>query len=241
MHFPTTRLQDGGPLAQRRSSGAVTGAGRPRSRHRQRVRLPPPRRARASLSHRFPRQVSQPARPTRPDPGSAASLEITNRYRLLRGGRRFALGSDYDGLHFLALSGNLGRQFEFVQHTWLDNPKFGRLHDDVDPIVSPRTGRSVFSVTDQPIRRRFARLRDFVTTLGGAYLFLPGLRAPAFWPRSPDEVGPRRQRRPHPGLLGDAEARPGHVQPSEARPRLDPARPGSTRFVLTFQIPPIWS
>jgi deferrochelatase/peroxidase EfeB len=112
-----------------------------------------------------------------PDPGSAKSLEITDRHRLLRRGRRFAAGNDTDGLHFLALNGNLGRQFEFVQHTWLDNPKFGRLHDDVDPIVSPRTGHSVFTVPDEPVRRRFAGLPQFVTTLGGAYLFLPGLRA----------------------------------------------------------------
>ena len=115
-----------------------------------------------------------------PDPGSAESIEVTDRHRLLRRGRRFAAGSEADGLHFLALNGNLGRQFEFVQHTWLDNPKFGRLYDDVDPIVSPRTRRSVFTVPDEPIRRRFARLPDFVTTLGGAYLFLPGLRALRF-------------------------------------------------------------
>jgi len=120
-----------------------------------------------------------------PDPGSAESLEVTDRHRLLRRGRRFAAGNDSDGLHFLALNGNLGRQFEFVQHTWLDNPKFGRLHDDVDPIVSPRTGRSVFTVPDQPVRRRFARLPDFVTTLGGAYLFLPGLRALRFLAEEP--------------------------------------------------------
>lgn len=120
-----------------------------------------------------------------PDPGSAASLAVTDRHRLLRRGRRFAAGNDSDGLHFLALNGNLGRQFEFVQHTWLDNPKFGRLHDDVDPIVSPRTGRSVFTVPDQPVRRRFADLPDFVTTLGGAYLFLPGLRALRFLAEEP--------------------------------------------------------
>ena len=41
-------------------------AGRSGTRHRQRIRLPPRRRARAALSHRIPHQASQPARLTRP-------------------------------------------------------------------------------------------------------------------------------------------------------------------------------
>ncbi len=114
-----------------------------------------------------------------PDPGSAASLEITDRHRILRRGRAFGPGSGGDdvGLHFVALNANLGRQFEFVQHTWLNNPKFAGLRDDVDPLVSPRDPRSVFTVPEEPLRRRYAALPDFVTTLGGAYFFLPGLRA----------------------------------------------------------------
>ncbi len=112
-----------------------------------------------------------------PSPGSAQSLAVTDRHRIMRRGRKFTDADGTAGLHFVALNANLGRQFEFVQHTWLNNPKFGDLYDDVDPLVGPRGERSVFTVPDQPLRRRFADLPDFVTTLGGAYLFLPGLRA----------------------------------------------------------------
>ena len=41
------------------------------------------------------------------------------------------------GLHFICLNGNIARQFEFVQHTWLNNPKFAGLYDDADPLVGP--------------------------------------------------------------------------------------------------------
>jgi Dyp-type peroxidase family len=111
-----------------------------------------------------------------PRPGSATSQAVTDRHRLLRRGRRYADETE-QGLHFLALNGNLGRQFEFVQHTWLDNPKFAGLYDDVDPVVGTRRDRSLFTVPDQPLRRRYAGLPQFVSTRGGAYLFLPGLRA----------------------------------------------------------------
>jgi Dyp-type peroxidase family len=112
-----------------------------------------------------------------PQPGSAQSLAVTDRHRIMRRGRKFTDTDGGQGLHFVALNGNLGRQFEFVQHTWLNNPKFGGLYDDVDPLIGPRDDRSVFTVPARPVRRRFAGLPDFVTTVGGAYFFLPGIRA----------------------------------------------------------------
>jgi len=112
-----------------------------------------------------------------PEPGSAQSLAVTDRHRIIRRGRTFTDADGGQGLHFVALNANLGRQFEFVQHTWLNNPKFGDLYDDVDPLLGPRDDRSVFTVPAQPLRWRFAGLPDFVTTLGGGYFFLPGIRA----------------------------------------------------------------
>jgi len=112
-----------------------------------------------------------------PEPGSAQSLAVTDRHRIMRRGRKFTDADGGQGLHFVALNANLGRQFEFVQHTWLNNPKFGDLYDDVDPLLGPREDRSVFTVPAQPLRWRFAGLPDFVTTLGGEYFFLPGIRA----------------------------------------------------------------
>ena len=111
-----------------------------------------------------------------PRPGSARSLDVTDRHRLLRRGRNYYKGQER-GLQFLALNANIGRQFEFVQHTWLNNPKFAGLYNDVDPILGPRSPDSVFSVPTEPIRTRLTGLPDFVSTRGGAYLFLPGIRA----------------------------------------------------------------
>ena len=79
------------------------------------------------------------------------------------------------GLFFIALNGDLERQFEFVQQTWINNPSFAGLHGEVDPLV----GNQAASMTIQaePLRRRCHNLLAFVTLRGGAYFFLPGLKA----------------------------------------------------------------
>ena len=111
-----------------------------------------------------------------PRPGSEASLAVTDRHRLLRRGRVFT-DDGRQGLQFVALNANLGRQFEFVQHSWLNDPKFAGLRADLDPLVTPRTPDGVFTIPGEPFRARVAGLPEFVTTLGGAYFFLPGRRA----------------------------------------------------------------
>ena len=111
-----------------------------------------------------------------PRPGSDASQAVTDRHRLLRRGRVFADDGE-QGLQFVALNANLGRQFEFVQHSWLNDPKFAGLTTDLDPLVTPRTPDGVFTIPDEPFRTRVCGLPEFVTTLGGAYFFLPGRRA----------------------------------------------------------------
>ena len=111
-----------------------------------------------------------------PRPGSDASQAVTDRHRLLRRGRVFAEDGE-QGLQFVALNANLGRQFEFVQHSWLNDPKFAGLRTDLDPLVTPRTPDGVFTIPGEPFRTRVAGLPEFVTTLGGAYFFLPGRRA----------------------------------------------------------------
>lgn len=111
-----------------------------------------------------------------PRPGSDASQAVTDRHRLLRRGRVFAEDGE-QGLQFVALNANLGRQFEFVQHSWLNDPKFAGLRTDLDPLVTPRTPDGVFTLPGEPFRTRLTGLPEFVTTLGGAYFFLPGRRA----------------------------------------------------------------
>jgi Dyp-type peroxidase family len=114
-----------------------------------------------------------------PQPGTEASLAINRRHRLLRRGRAYgdpaASGTDR-GVHFIALSANLARQYEFVQHTWVNNPAFNGLDDETDPVLGVRRPKNTFFTTPgRPVRRRYADLPQFVHVRGGAYFFLPGL------------------------------------------------------------------
>jgi Dyp-type peroxidase family len=130
---------------------------------------------------------------------NAAALELdlvasTRFHRLLRRGRKYgpesapaatgaAPGAD-TGLHFICLAANITRQFEFVQSAWLAGSKFDGLAGERDPLVghrSPDPGgfpTDGFSIpqADGP-DRRLSGLPQFVTVLGGAYFFLPGIRA----------------------------------------------------------------
>jgi len=115
------------------------------------------------------------------DPQPAASLDATGRHRLLRRGRRYGMAGDRrygTGLYFICLVADLARQFEFVQHTWLDNPTFSGLYDDADPLAGSRrpSGRT-FTAPARPVRHRYLDLPQFVRTRAGAYFFLPGVSA----------------------------------------------------------------
>ncbi|MEO6397708.1 MAG: Dyp-type peroxidase [Tepidiformaceae bacterium] len=125
-----------------------------------------------------------------PKPGSEDSIELNRRHRILRRGRAYgppisvedALSGDGQqaerGLHFVCLAANIARQFEFVQHTWANNPKFAGLYDEVDPLIGPRGPQgATFAMPALPVRERVRGLPEFVATLGGGYFFLPGLRA----------------------------------------------------------------
>lgn len=125
-----------------------------------------------------------------PDPGTERSIELDKRHRLLRRGRAYGStvapedrfsdipDSGERGIHFLCLCANITRQFEFVQHTWVNNPKFDGLYDDVDPLVGQRgPGGATFTIPGAPVRERINGLPTFVTVRGGGYFFLPGLRA----------------------------------------------------------------
>jgi deferrochelatase/peroxidase EfeB len=131
----------------------------------------------------------------------AAALEVdhvasTRFHRLLRRGRKYgpkvplaaaldavpALGET--GLYFVCLNGNISRQFEFVQSAWIANTKFDALIGEGDPLLGHRQSEAdgrrtdVFSIPQSSgADRRLTGLPSFVTVRGGAYFFLPGLRA----------------------------------------------------------------
>jgi deferrochelatase/peroxidase EfeB len=118
---------------------------------------------------------------------NAAALEqdliaSTRFHRLLRRGRVYGAGAD-TGIHFICLAANIKRQFEFVQSAWLMGSRFAGLNES-DPLLghrSPDPGDSLTDGFSMPQAdgpdRRLSGLPQFVTVLGGAYFFLPGIRA----------------------------------------------------------------
>ncbi len=126
-------------------------------------------------------------------------VSSTRYHRLLRRGREYgapvsiaqalagtAMETDV-GLHFMCLNANLQRQFEFVQNAWIISNRFNGLHDESDPLLGNRqmgaggTPSDGFSMP-QPAgpARRLSGVPQFVTVTGGAYFFLPGIRALRF-------------------------------------------------------------
>ena len=73
------------------------------------------------------------------NPGSQEQIAITNRHRIIRVGRRYVPEPDQrPGLFFMCLNGDIERQFEFVQQTWVGGSSFHGLSDERDPLVEDR-------------------------------------------------------------------------------------------------------
>jgi Dyp-type peroxidase family len=139
-------------------------------------------------------------------PDGPTALKTANRHRILRRGRSYGhrpadprVADDVDrGLLFLCLNTDIERQFEFVQQTWINNPVFGGLNGEVDPLIGnikktatpaadPNQGGNanaksdaIFTIQADPLRTRVHNLERFVTVKGGAYFFLPSIRALRF-------------------------------------------------------------
>jgi len=82
------------------------------------------------------------------------------------------------GLHFICLNANISRQFEFVQNAWLASAKFDGLIGEADPLLGNREPSPAGQATDG--FGRLSGMPRFITVRGGAYFFLPGLRALRF-------------------------------------------------------------
>jgi deferrochelatase/peroxidase EfeB len=118
-------------------------------------------------------------------------------HRILRRGREYGPGlSPPDalqpappdeaerGLHFICVNANILRQFEFLQNAWIMSTKFSGLTEESDPLLGNRLAIPGCPATDYftvpgggGARRRVAGVPQFVTVRGGAYFFMPGLRA----------------------------------------------------------------
>lgn len=125
------------------------------------------------------------------------TVASTRFHRLLRRGREYGVHVEPEdalrpgpanepatGLHFICLVANIARQFEFVQNAWTVSSKFSGLSGETDPLLGNRKplphGESTDGFTipheDGP-PRCITDLPQFVTVRGGAYFFLPGIRA----------------------------------------------------------------
>jgi len=123
----------------------------------------------------------------------------TRFHRLLRRGREYGVAvtpaqvlagqpvPGERGLQFICLGANIQRQFEFVQSAWIMNAKFDGMRDEADPLLGNRLPTAAGMSTDcfslpqfNGPHERLTGLPQFVTVLGGAYFFLPGIRALRF-------------------------------------------------------------
>ena len=136
------------------------------------------------------------------EPGDELEESITNRHRILRRGRSY----DYvpqgetqqqKGLLFAALCADLERQYEFVQHTWVNASSFHGLSAEADPLLgNPFAFEGNFTSKSAGIKildlggtnTRFTiptasgpvvieGLKSYVTVRAGGYFFLPSRSA----------------------------------------------------------------
>jgi hypothetical protein len=141
--------------------------------------------------------------------GTKESLSMSEAHRLLRRGRVFGplpfdpriLANPADapnaevlttldddgvsrGIHFFCVNASIKTQFEFVQQTWCNNPRFSGLSANKDPISgdNARAGApaSRMTIPDPEGEYKTAALPRFVTVRAGAYLFMPSMRALRF-------------------------------------------------------------
>jgi Dyp-type peroxidase family len=84
------------------------------------------------------------------------------------------------GVATFAGCASLVRQFEILQRVWANDPTFQGLQNERDPLIGNQDGTFDMTIPRRPIKRRIHGLPAFTTVRGGAYLFLPGIRALRF-------------------------------------------------------------
>jgi len=122
------------------------------------------------------------------------SVKLTKKHRIIRRGRSYGEPlvssptnhhpKDKIGLHFMCFNADISDQFEFVQHTWANFPRFENLYNDPDPITGVRdvamTGEKLvqnFTVQAEPVNKCYKDLPLFVNVKGGSYFFFPSISA----------------------------------------------------------------
>lgn len=108
-----------------------------------------------------------------------------NRRKMIRRGGTYGPGlpegAPEDGLErgiaaFIGCA-SLVRQFEFAQNVWVNDPGFHELGNERDPIMGTQDGTFDLTIPKRPVRKRITGLPAFTRVRGGAYFFVPGIRA----------------------------------------------------------------
>lgn len=108
-----------------------------------------------------------------------------NRRRMIRRGATYGPhlpdGAPEDGrergIAAFVICASLVRQFEFAQNVWANDRNFHELGNERDPIIGNQDGTLEYKIPKRPIRKTITGLPAFTTVRGGAYFFLPGLKA----------------------------------------------------------------
>jgi Dyp-type peroxidase family len=108
-----------------------------------------------------------------------------NRRRMIRRGGTYGPHLPEDaledgierGIAAFIICASLIRQFEFAQNVWINDRNFHELGNERDPVCGNQDGTLEFKIPRRPIRKKITGLPAFTTVRGGAYFFLPGLKA----------------------------------------------------------------
>jgi Dyp-type peroxidase family len=108
-----------------------------------------------------------------------------NRRRMIRRGATYGTylpeGTPDDGtergIAAFVICASLIRQFEFAQNVWVNDRNFHELVNERDPIIGNQDGTLEYKIPKRPLRKKIMGLPAFTTVRGGAYFFLPGLKA----------------------------------------------------------------
>ena len=108
-----------------------------------------------------------------------------NRRRMIRRGATYGPHLREDapedgverGIAAFVICASLIRQFEFAQNVWANDRNFHELGNERDPIIGTQDGTLEYKIPKRPIRKKITGLPAFTTLRGGAYFFLPGIKA----------------------------------------------------------------
>lgn len=111
-------------------------------------------------------------------------VDYLTQFARQRGSESFVNEDSSKGLAMVIINADLKRQFEFIQQTWVNDPKFDGLYDTKDPLLANHgeavNRNNTMTIPRRPLRKEIHDLPNFVTLKGGGYFFLPSVSAVAY-------------------------------------------------------------